>query len=193
MEFYAQVFGVSSPGYYAGIDVAATTPDPSGISSGNGIAGPVGVTNFGGTFIESGPEKSCGIVCDIHPYWAWNTPGSGYHTNWASGTALSPGGRYGYKSIHIGSNQWQAQYCGSGCGGLVTANLGLSYNTFVTAGGETSSSSTHFGDITDSAALLLPSGGSWSAWCHNPTYDNYKNAPGGTISACSANSWVVHY
>jgi hypothetical protein len=194
---YAQIWGIDS-GTFIGVDNQITTPDPSA-GPGAILGGPNSVTDLHSHFIESGPEKQCnGLtgICDLHPYWSW-MDGNVAHTGWDTSVSLAPNGRYEYKSVWIGGGtgqDWQAQFCsGSGCRGLVTANIAASTLPYVFSGGESNSGSVHFGSLTTSYAQELRLGSGWRFWCYSSIQNNTSGV--GSISSCNTSnySWTVRY
>jgi hypothetical protein len=133
----AQIFArrySQSPGF-TGVQAYLTTPNPPLYTGQSG--GPVVVSNFLSTFIESGPTKNCDLGCGLHPY-ATYSDGSGPQQITRTDFTLAPNGWYQYMSYFIGNNQWQAYFCdGIGCHLIVTANLGTSTGQpYVITGGE---------------------------------------------------------
>ncbi len=189
-----QVFASEGGPYprHDGVWVYMTTPDAT-LYSGQWQAGPVGVSDrYNGHFIESGPQKKCDPFCNIHPYGTWgDSATSGYY--WNTNVNLGGGLTYAYQSVYFGGTggQWQAQFCSSGCQGMVTSgDLGFAL-AFATAGGETNDLSVRFGSITASQAQARTNG-TWSYWCYNSALTPWRTL-NGSISSCSNSSWTVNY
>lgn len=166
-----------------------TTPNP-GISTGQWAAGPNGVTNWGGVFIESGPIKDCTSGCVLRPYASWRTSGGGAGFLKLPNN-LAPGGLYQYKAYNYGGNNWTAVFCsGGGCSSIASVNLGVGSLPYVASGGEGSTTSVHFGSITSKWNRAYKNG-AYTYWCYSGVIMNVS----GTFSTCNTSeySWSVYY
>jgi hypothetical protein len=191
-NYYAQVFGWKwGLGDYQAVEAYMTTPDPK-TQNGQWHAGPVGAGDrYNIAYIESGPEKKCDPFCNIHPYGSWGTGGH-YDQRWDDTINLGAGLTYLYKSIEFGGTggQWQSQFCGGTCIGMITSEgVGTTVPTVI-VGGESSHISLSFGSITVTNARTQRFGGALNYWCHDPTLPPLRTR-NGTISSCSNYGWTV--
>lgn len=189
-----QVFPYTGNGttdWFAYQDAYINTPNPP-LGANQWVATPNAVTNWTGIFIESGAWKTCNGSgnCALHPYSSWQSAtGSGFLE--LTDVNLAAGGLYQYKSYSYNVNNWTAVFCsGTGCRGILNANLGVGTLPYAASGGESSDVSVRMGTITTSYNRALKNG-SYQDWC----YTKVKNNVGGQVSGCNAatHAWSVTY
>jgi hypothetical protein len=158
------------------------------------VANPNGLTTLTGPnliFIEAGANKRCYLWvedCQFHPNMS-SKKASDLLASYKEDTTatLAVGGRYQYKVYYIGSNKWEAQWCGSTCAVMSDVDLQTS-TAFPSAasGGEANCGACPIGSITTSNNQYMLGGTTtWTPYCHNATVNDV--APlGGTISTCGA-------
>lgn len=192
----AHVWGYeASAAGYSGQDAYLTTPNPN-IGSETWTGGPNGVTNFGDTWMESGPTKACELDCGLHPYGSWHNKLGNWGENVDQSLWLGAGLQYHYyvvNGIDGKPNKFRAFFCsGTGCFSMVTGNLRTSKLPYVASGGESIYPGVHWGSITTRYNMFKDSSnGNWYAWC----YQYVQNNVSGTLSACNSSdhSWTASY
>lgn len=175
-----------------GVHAYMTTPDTPMPIGAQKTGAPVGITNWGGdgTFAESGPLKTCPLLCEYHvysSYWDGNTGGQVTEA-W---TNLLPNGTYEYKTYGLGNNMFRIEFCdGTGCWVLRDVNLGKNAVKYAFAGGE--GISADYGPVTTTAFQYRNNRQLWFFTC----YTDILNVPAntGVITPCGGNfDWTVHF
>lgn len=189
-----QIVPFSSSGSYTYQNAYINVPNVS-LSSGQFVGDPNGVTNWSGTFIESGGTYDCyHYSCPYDmPYVSYQTNGGPRNEVALTDTNLLAGGRYRFYVIHIsGSTNWQGVWCGSSCGGIATVDLGTTTLPYAASGIESYPYGTSVGTVTTNSNQYYTSAGYYNYWCYNAVATNVGT---GYWTACNSgsHSWSITY
>lgn len=184
---------------YWAIDVLVRMDDPVYIQSGQFVAAPVALTTFSPSgsgssyFIEVGPIRDCraGSDCKLRPYLATSKAGS-YQFRLDTTRLLGSSLTYGYRVAKIQSTsdtEFQAIFCGGGCGVVSTIDASRSDFPFVLTAGESSTLVRWITPIeVDNAKLRVKNVSTYVNWCYTQR-SNSPNLANGIVTPCSQSTY----
>jgi hypothetical protein len=184
-------------GVYANKYISSSVAQPY-----NGLfaAAPLGLTDYGTKFIESGPINACnGGTCGYYPYASFafrNTGVSGFQIAW--GMPLTAGSLYSYQTLrtpdYYGNTWYPMVYWGnawqnlSALFGFTAIDMGINALNFVSSGAENDCISCPigwgYGNYHQVAQGQPPTQQFWNYWCWN--YPNIQPPGSATIYPCDA-------